>query len=84
MIKSFGDYNIERSSSSDINNIKWTKKNSIDTEKLKTKKKITKNTSSTNIIYSSDAENVKSSTEKVFKVRIIDTESKSKQKKNDK
>jgi hypothetical protein len=37
MTKSLGDYNIERSSSSDVRNITWTKKTSMDTDKLKKK-----------------------------------------------
>ncbi len=38
MLKSLGDYRIENSSSSDINNIKWTQKNPIDSDKSKKKK----------------------------------------------
>ncbi|HSB84205.1 MAG TPA: hypothetical protein VLD64_06955 [Nitrosarchaeum sp.] len=82
MIKSFGDYNIERSSSSDINNIKWTQKNPSDTDKLKNKKKATKNTSSYNIIYT-ETQKVNSSAKKVFKV-ILNVESKNKKKKENK
>ena len=83
MIKSFGNYNIERSSSVDINNIKWTQKNPSDADKSKNKKKIARNTSPTNIIYISDIQKIKSSVEKVFKVGV-NTELKNKKKKNDK
>ena len=38
MGKSLGDYNIEKSSSSDINNIKWSQKKPSNTEKSKNKK----------------------------------------------
>ncbi|MBA4718012.1 MAG: hypothetical protein HRO68_02490 [Nitrosopumilus sp.] len=38
MGKSLGDYTIEKSSSADIKNIKWTQKNPKDTDKLKKKK----------------------------------------------
>jgi len=81
MFKSFGDYNVERSSSTDINNIKWTQKNPVDHDKSKNKKKIQKNTSSSNIIYV-ETQKIMPSTEKVFKVKlIVDTKSKNKKKK---
>ena len=38
MGKSLGDYNIEKSSSSDVKNIKWTQKNPIGAEEPKKKK----------------------------------------------
>jgi len=82
MIKSFGDYNIERSSSSDINNIKWTQKNPTDADKPKNKKKTTKNTSPSNIIYTK-IQKVKPSEEKVFKV-VLNIESKNKKKNENK
>lgn len=67
MAKSLGDFRINRSSSSDTNNIKWTQKNPFDAEKLKTKNpnKKTRNSSPTNIIYSDE---IKPSIEKVFKI----------------
>jgi hypothetical protein len=65
MRKSLGDYNIKKSSSADINNIKWTKKNQMDLDKIKNKKKAMKKTSSTNIIYTDE---IKSHIEKVFKI----------------
>lgn len=82
MIKSFGSYNIERSSSTDINNIKWTQKNPTDTDKPKNKKKSTKNTSPSNIIYT-ETKKIKPSAEKVFKV-VLNIESKNKKKKENK
>jgi hypothetical protein len=82
MGKSLGDYNIEKSSSFDINNIKWSQKNPIDTEKSKNKKKASKNTSSSNIIYAQKTKKVESFVEKVFKVKSIVEPEKSKNKKN--
>jgi len=49
MPKSLGEYNISRSSSADINNIKWSPKKSTNTDIPKKRK--TRKTSSTNIIY---------------------------------
>ncbi len=86
MGKSLGDYTIEKSSSSDIKNIKWTQKNPKDTDKLKKKKtdKKFQNSSASNIIYTQKTKKVKPSVEKVFKVKeVIDT-GKSKKKKTDK
>ena len=82
MGKSLGDYNIEKSSSSDINNIKWSQKNPVDTEKPKNKKKTSKNTSSSNIIYAQKTKQVESVVEKVFKVESVAEPEKSKNKKN--
>ena len=82
MGRSLGDYNIEKSSSSDINNIKWSQKNPVDTEKSKNKKKVPKNTSSSNIIYAQKTKKVESIVEKVFKVESIVESEKSKNKKN--
>ena len=42
MRKTLGDYNIEKSSSSDVNNINWSQKKSSNDKKPK-KKKIVKN-----------------------------------------
>lgn len=39
MVKSLGEFNIGQSSSSDINNIKWSQKNTNDEKKPKKKKK---------------------------------------------
>jgi len=77
MGNSLGDYNIARSSSSDIKNIKFTQRKQVDPDKPKNKKK--KNTSPTNIIYSSKPK-IKSDTKKIFKIKIDDTKSKNKEK----
>lgn len=65
MVKSLGDYNKEQSSSSNVNNIKWTKKNPSSEEKLKKKRK--ERISPTNIIPSKNRK-VKKTTAKVFKI----------------
>ena len=67
MRKTLGDYNIEKSSSSDVNNINWSQKKSSDDKKPK-KKKIVKNSQippGTNIIYK------KSEDEKVVSKKIV-------------
>jgi hypothetical protein len=53
MAKSLGDYNIERSSSSDVGNITWTQKTSMDESKPKKKNpnKVSKKISATNVIF---------------------------------
>ena len=79
MTKSLGDYNIERSSSSDVQNITWTKKVSLDTS-TKSKKsnsnKMHKGTSATNIIFTDTV--VKTSPKKIFIIEEIVNVSKSK------
>ena len=79
MGKSLMDYNIEQSSSTDIKNIKWTKKNTVDPEKQKKKKK--KQISPTNIIPTKTTKTTKtpSDTQRIFKIK--DNSSKSKKKK---
>ena len=67
--KSLGDYSIERSSSVDVKNIKWTLKNPKDTESKKRKPKKSQ-ISATNIIYTKDTKPV----EKFFKVEEDDNE----------
>ena len=52
MVNSLAEYNIAQSSSADINNIKWTQRNSRDADKPKKKK--TRKISPTNIIYTSE------------------------------
>ena len=67
MRKTLGDYNIEKSSSSDVNNINWSQKKSNDGKRPK-KKKIIKNSQiplGTNIIYK------KSEDEKVVSKKIV-------------
>ncbi len=65
MVKSLGDYNKEQSSSADVNNIKWTKKNPPNEEKPRKERK--EKISPTNIIPSKNKK-VKDTTEKVFKI----------------
>ena len=81
MGKSLGDYNIERSSSSDINNIKWTQKNSADAGKSKSKKP-TKNTSPSNIIYTQNTQKISEPIEKIFKIENSKTDKPKNKKKN--
>ncbi len=50
MVKSLGDYNKEKSSSSDVKNIKWSKKNPLDSDTPKNKKRRKKEISPLNII----------------------------------
>ena len=85
MAKSLGEYVIEKSSSTDIQNITWTHKNTKDTTKSKKKKsdKKYKSTSASNIIYAQKTKKVSPPAAKVFKIEVVDTE-KSKKKKSDK
>ena len=85
MAKSLGEYVIEKSSSTDIQNITWTHKNPKDTIKSKKKKpnKKYQNSSATNIIYDQKTKKTSLPVEKVFKIEVVDTE-KSKKKKLDK
>jgi len=74
MTKSLGDYNIERSSSSDVGNITWTQKTSMDIDKPKKKNpnKISQNIPSTNIIFTETS--VKAPAKKVFIIEeVMDT-----------
>ena len=64
MGKSLGDYMLEQSSLSGTGNIKWTQKNSTDTEKSK-KEKVERKTSPKNIIYT---DKTQSHVEKIFKI----------------
>ena len=75
MVKSLGDYNKEKSSSSDLKNITWTKKNPTDIEKPRNKNK--KKISPTNIIYSKN-NNPSRIIQKVYKIEEVSTEEKTK------
>jgi len=77
MGNSLGDYNIARSSSNNIKNIKSSQRKPFDPDKPKNKRK--KNTSPTNIIYTSNP-SVKSDAKKIFKIKINYTKSKTKEK----
>lgn len=78
MGNSLGEYNIARSSSNNIKNIKSSQRKPVDPDKPKNKKK--KNTSPSNIIYTSSP-SIKSNAKKIFKIKIDDTiKSKNKEK----
>ncbi|MFB5605497.1 MAG: hypothetical protein ACE5R7_04325 [Nitrosarchaeum sp.] len=81
MHKSLGDYNIRKSSSADINNIKWTQKNQTDSDKTKNKKKTVNKIAPTNIIYTDD---VKLHVEKIFKIEEVSDNEKTKDRINKK
>ena len=69
MRKTLGDYNIEKSSSTDVNNINWSQKKLNDDKKPK-KKKIVKESqipSGTNIVYKKN-EDKEIPTKKLFKI----------------
>ena len=69
MRKTLGDYNIEKSSSADVNNINWSQKKLNDDKKPK-KKKIVKEgqiPSGTNIIYKKN-DDKEVPTKKLFKI----------------
>ena len=73
MVKSLGDYNKEKSSSSDLKNITWTKKKPTDIEKPRNKNK--KKISPTNIIYTKN--NTPSKViKKIYKIEEISSEGK--------
>ena len=81
MTKSLGDYNIEKSSSSNVNNISWSQKKQNDDNKPK-KKKIIKEgqmPSGINIIYKKDSDEEKIITKKVFKIEDESNSEKSKE-----
>jgi hypothetical protein len=72
MAKSLGDYNKEKSSSSDLKNIVWSKKDlqNLDKPKSKNKKKISPN----NNLPITKKKNTEHVVEKVFKVEVNDEE----------
>ena len=74
MGSSLGDFNISQSSSVDVKNIKWTQKNSRDTDKPKKKK--TRKFPSTNIIPTTKMEVRK--TAKIFKIKANNKSTKKK------
>ena len=80
MTKSLGDYNKEQSSSSNSKNIKWTQKDPIDQDKLKSKKKQKKKISATNIIPNSKNKKTEDKVEKIFKIEENTDEEKNKNK----
>ena len=80
MRKSLGDYNIEKSSSSDLNNISWSQKKQKDDNKPKKKKSVKTGQipSGTNIIYKKDNEE-EIITKKIFKIENKQNSEKSKE-----
>ena len=80
MRKSLGDYNIEKSSSSDLNNINWSQKKQKDDNKPKKKKSVKTGQipSGTNIIYKKD-NGEKNVTKKIFKIKNEQNSEKSKE-----
>ena len=85
MGKSLGDYRIEISSSSDLKNIQWSKKNTFDVDDSKKKKTGKKsNISPTNILHTSESKKDQPVIEKVFKIEDVDNTDKPKKKNADK
>jgi len=68
MLKSLAEFNISLSSSADINNIRWSKRNPRDTDI--TKKRKTRKISPTNIIYTTRIK-IKEAV-KIFKIKVSD------------
>ena len=85
MGKSLGDYRIETSSSSDLQNIQWSMKNTFDVNDPKRKKTGKKfNISPTNILHTSKPKKDQPIVEKVFKIENADDTDKPKNKNADK
>ena len=80
MRKTLGDYNIEKSSSSDLNNISWSQKKQKEKSKPKKKKDVKTGQipSGTNIIYKKD-NGEKNITKKIFKIKNEQNSEKSKE-----
>ena len=80
MRKTLGDYNIEKSSSTDLNNISWSQKNQKEDDKPKKKKTVKKSQipSGTNIIYKKE-EDEKEDVSKTFKIKSEENSEKSKE-----
>jgi len=73
MVKSLGDYNKEKSSSANLKNITWTRKNPTNTEKPRNKNK--KKISPSNILPPRNTETSKT-IKKVYKIEEITSEEK--------
>lgn len=80
MRKTLGDYNIEKSSSTDLNNISWSQKNQKEDLKPKKRKNVKKSKipSGTNIIYKKE-EDEKEDVSKTFKIKSEENSEKSKE-----
>ena len=81
MRKTLGDYNIEKSSSSDVNNINWSQKKQKNEDKPKKEKNVKTNltASGTNIIYKKKEEE-ETIHNKMFKIENEEDSEKSKEK----
>ncbi len=75
MVKSLGDYNKEKSSSSELKNITWTKKNPTDIENPRNKNK--KKISTKNINYTKNDKPSKT-VERNYKIEKVSSEEKTK------
>jgi len=80
MRKTLGDYNIEKSSSTDLNNISWSQKNQKEGDRPKKKKIVKKSQipSGTNIIYKKEGDK-KEDIGKIFKIKNEENSEKSKE-----
>ena len=80
MRKTLGDYNIEKSSSTNLNNISWSQKKQKNEDKPRKKENLKTNltVSGTNIIYKKGEEEIISN--KIFKIEIDEDTEKSKEK----
>ena len=80
MRKTLGDYNIEKSSSTDLNNISWSQKNQKEGDRPKKKKIVKKSQipSGTNIIYKKEGDK-KEDISKIFKIKNEENSEKSKE-----
>ena len=80
MRKTLGDYNIEKSSSSDVNNISWSQKKQKNVNKIKKENNVKTNLteSGTNIIYKKKEEE-ESINKKIFKIGNEEDTEKSKE-----
>ena len=81
MRKTLGDYNIEKSSSTNVNNISWSQKKQKNEDRPRKEKNIKTNltVSGTNIIYKKD-EGQETITKKIFKIENEENSEKSKEK----
>ena len=81
MRKTLGDYNIEKSSSADLNNISWSQKKEKNENKPKKEKNLKTNltVSGTNIIYKKEKDHGTVS-KKMFKIQNDENEEKTKEK----
>lgn len=75
MVKSLGDYNKENSSSADLKNIRWTRKNPAETDKPRNKNK--RKIPPTNILPSKNTKASKTR-EKIYKIEEVSSKEKSK------